>query len=466
MEDSRRRYSTFAKSLIFGIQMIASVLMAVCAVILTEYITQKFLSRHQAWALFPWAKQSVWMLTVFGILWLFCLCYLTVAAGKRADDRELPLNKFDELRTELQFLLLAGTMAGILFLAMQIHRQSYQMMGRMIMAGTFALLAQLCFMGIYLSLVRKVKTETFTSNSFLGTLISNLRQNIKNPYLKTASAQKKKLLEGLERITRGELDYKLDLNEFHGTDMQLAEGINHIGEGLNTAVNERVQDERMKANLITNVSHDLKTPLTSIINYIGLIRREEIGNERVESYVDVLEQKALRLKQLMEDLTEVSRISSGNISLQMANIDLAELVRQTGGEFNEKLEQKELNVISKFPREPAVIFADGRQLWRVIGNLYSNAAKYALPRSRVYVEVEKQDGKAIFSMKNITEAQLTVKAEELTERFVRGDESRSTEGSGLGLSISKMLTELMGGEFSVSTEDDLFRVRVAFRCET
>ena len=197
------------------------------------------------------------MLTVFGILWLFCLCYLTVAAGKRADDRELHLNKFDELRTELQFLLLAGTMAGILFLAMQIHRQSYQMMGRMIMAGTFALLAQLCFMGIYLSLVRKVKTETFTSNSFLGTLISNLRQNIKNPYLKTASAQKKKLLEGLERITRGELDYKLDLNEFHGTDMQLAEGINHIGEGLNTAVNERVQDERMKANLITNVSHDL-----------------------------------------------------------------------------------------------------------------------------------------------------------------------------------------------------------------
>ena len=157
MEDSRRRYSTFAKSLIFGIQMIASVLMAVCAVILTEYINQKFFSRHQAWALFPWAKQSVWMLTVFGILWLFCLCYLTVAAGKRADDRELHLNKFDELRTELQFLLLAGTMAGILFLAMQIHRQSYQMMGRMIMAGTFALLAQLCFMGIYLSLVRKVK---------------------------------------------------------------------------------------------------------------------------------------------------------------------------------------------------------------------------------------------------------------------------------------------------------------------
>ena len=465
MQDSRRRYSTFAKSLIIGIQMISSVLMAVCAVILTEYINQKLFYRHQARALFPWAKQSVWMLTVFGIIWLFCLCYMTVAAGKRAEDREIHLNKFDELRTELQLLLLAGTMGVLLFLAMQIHRQNYQMMGRMIMAGTFALLAHLCFMGIYLSLVRKIKTETFTANSFLGTLLSNLRQNIRNPYLKTGSAQKKKLLEGLERITQGDLDYKLDLREFHGTDMQLAEGINHIGEGLNRAVNERVQDERTKANMITNISHDLKTPLTSIINYIGLIRREEIGNDRVEGYVDVLEQKALRLKQLMEDLTEVSRISSGNVSLQMANIDLVELVCQTGGEFNEKLEQKELSVITKLPRESVMIFADGRQLWRVLGNLYSNAAKYAMPKSRIYVEVEKKNGLASFSMKNITETPLSVEAEELTERFVRGDESRSTEGSGLGLSISKMLTELMGGRFDVSTEDDLFRVRVTFRCE-
>lgn len=466
MEDTRRRYSTFAKSLIFGTQMIASVLMAVCAVILTEYINQKLFSRRHAWALFPWAKQSVWMLTVFGIIWLFCLCYMTVAAGKRADDKEIHLNMFDRLRTEIQFLLLAGAMGGIIFLAMQIHRQDYQMMGRMIMASTFGLLAQLCFMGIYLSLVRKIKTETFTSNSYLGIFISNLRKNIKNPYLHTASAQKKKILDGLDRITRGDLEYKLDLKEFHGTDMQLAEGINHLVEGLNMVVSERVQDERMKANMITNISHDLKTPLTSIINYIGLIRREEIGNDRVESYVDVLEQKALRLKQLMEDLTEVSRISSGNVSLQMANIDLVELVRQTGGEFNEKLEQKELNVITKFPREAVVIFADGRQLWRVIGNLYSNAAKYAMPRSRIYVEVEKKDGMASFSMKNITDAPLTVEADELTERFVRGDESRSTEGSGLGLSISKMLTELMGGKFFISTEDDLFRVKVTFRCET
>ena len=465
MEDSRRRYSTFAKSLIFGTQMIVSVLMAVCAVILTEYINQKIFDRRHGWALFPWARQSFWMLTVFGIIWLFCLCYMTVAAGKRADDRLIHLNMFDRRRTELQFLLLAGAMGLLLFLAMQIHRQDYQMMGRMIMAGTFALLAQLCFMGIYLSLVRKIKSETFVSNSFIGIFLSNFRQNIRNPYLQTGSLQKKKLLEGLERITQGELDYKLDLREFRGIDMQLAEGINHIVEGLNMVVSERVQDERMKANMITNISHDLKTPLTSIINYIGLIRREEIGNERVESYVDVLEQKALRLKQLMEDLTEVSRISSGNVSLQMANIDLVELVRQTGGEFNEKLEEKELNVITKFPREAVVIFADGRQLWRVIGNLYSNAAKYAMPKSRIYVEVEKQDGKASFSMKNITDAPLTVEADELTERFVRGDESRSTEGSGLGLSISKMLTELMGGEFSISTEDDLFRVKVTFRCE-
>lgn len=221
----------------------------------------------------------------------------------------------------------------------------------------------------------------------------------------------------------------------------------------------------MKANMITNISHDIKTPLTSIINYIGLLRREEIENPNVQTYIEVLEQKAMRLKQLMEDLVEVSRISSGNITLQMTDIDLLELVRQTGGEFNERLEQKGLNVISKFPKDPIMIYADGRQLWRVIGNLYNNVAKYAMPDTRVYVEVERKGYEASFSIKNISEVMLKVDADTLAERFVRGDESRSTEGSGLGLSISKMLTELMGGRFEIELDDDLFRVKVTFRCE-
>lgn len=460
--------------------------------------------------LYPWAKRSFVMIAGSGIIWLICLCYMTVAAGKRSEDKSVHLTAFDRLRTEIPAGLLLVSLVFISYLAAKVHGQDYGTMGRMVVAGTFTLLADICFMGLYLSLVRRVKADTFFENSYLNWLLVNLKNTVRNKYLGTRMTfiiwgivaanlcvaylafgrryvwayillaifvvftliyfsqriiQRRKILEGIGRITQGDIEYKLDLNEYQGDEYLLAEGINHIGEGLATAISERVSDERMKANMITNISHDIKTPLTSIINYIGLLRREEIENPNVQAYIEVLEQKSMRLKQLMEDLVEVSRISSGNITLQMADIDLLELVRQTGGEFNEKLEQKGLNVISKFPKDPVMIYADGRQLWRVIGNLYNNVAKYAMPDTRVYVELEKKDYEASFSIKNISESMLEVDADTLAERFVRGDESRSTEGSGLGLSISKMLTELMGGRFEIEVDDDLFRVKVTFRCE-
>lgn len=460
--------------------------------------------------LYPWAKRSFVMIAGSGIIWLICLCYMTVAAGKRSEDKSVHLTAFDRLRTEIPAGLLLVSLVFISYLAAKVHGQDYGTMGRMVVAGTFTLLADICFMGLYLSLVRRVKADTFFENSYLNWLLVNLKNTVRNKYLGTRMTfiiwgivaanlcvaylafgrryvwayillaifvvftliyfsqriiQRRKILEGIGRITQGDIEYKLDLNEYQGDEYLLAEGINHIGEGLATAISERVSDERMKANMITNISHDIKTPLTSIINYIGLLRREEIENPNVQAYIEVLEQKSMRLKQLMEDLVEVSRISSGNITLQMADIDLLELVRQTRGEFNEKLEQKGLNVISKFPKDPVMIYADGRQLWRVIGNLYNNVAKYAMPDTRVYVELEKKDYEASFSIKNISESMLEVDADTLAERFVRGDESRSTEGSGLGLSISKMLTELMGGRFEIEVDDDLFRVKVTFRCE-
>ncbi len=460
--------------------------------------------------LYPWARRSFVMITVSGMIWLICLCYMTVAAAKRSEDKEVHLLSFDRLRTEIPAGMLLVSLVFISFLATKVHQQDYEIMGQMVVAGTFTLLADICFMGLYLSLVRRVKADTFFENSYLNWLIVNLKDTIHNKYLGTRMTfiiwgimivnllaaylafgkgyvwaylmlivfviftliyfsqriiQRRKILEGIERITQGDIEYKLDLKEYQGDEFLLAEGINHIGEELATAISESVSDERMKANMITNISHDIKTPLTSIINYIGLLRREEIENPNVQTYLEVLEQKAMRLKQLMEDLVEVSRISSGNITLQMADIDLLELVRQTGGEFNEKLEQKGLNVISKFPKDPVMIYADGRQLWRVIGNLYNNVAKYAMPDTRVYVEVEQKDYEASFSIKNISETMLEVDADTLAERFVRGDEARSTEGSGLGLSISKMLTELMGGRFEIELDDDLFRVKVIFRCE-
>ena len=274
-----------------------------------------------------------------------------------------------------------------------------------------------------------------------------------------------RLKDGAKKIADGETDYKIDTTHMLPEFAAHGETLNCIQDSVRVAVAERMKSERMKTELITNVSHDIKTPLTSIINYIGLLRREKIDNPSAESYIEVLESKAMRLKQLMEDLLDVSRISSRNITLQMDDIDLVELVRQTGGEFNEKLEQKGLNVISKFPKEAVMIYADGRQLWRVIGNLYNNTAKYAMPDTRVYAEVAKDGYEATFTMKNISEKLLNVDADTLAERFVRGDESRSTEGSGLGLSISKMLTELMGGKFEIDLEDDLFRVKLTFRCK-
>ena len=460
--------------------------------------------------LYPWAQRSLVLAAVGIVVWLIGLCYMTVAAAKRSEDKEVHLTNFDKIRTEIPIALLFVFSICLTALGMRVHSQSYGVMSRMVIVGTFAVLADCCFMGMYLSLVRRVKADTFFENSYLHWLLVNLKDTMHNRYLGNRMTlviwgivlsnvaiaylafhcgyiwayillaiflvftliyfsqrviQRRKILEGIEQITQGKFDYKLNLSEYQGDEYQLAEGINHIGEGLANAIGESVRDERMKANMITNISHDIKTPLTSIINYIGLLRREKIDNPSAESYIEVLESKAMRLKQLMEDLLDVSRISSGNITLQMDDIDLVELVRQTGGEFNEKLEQKGLNVISKFPKEAVMIYADGRQLWRVIGNLYNNTAKYAMPDTRVYAEVAKDGYEATFTMKNISEKLLNVDADTLAERFVRGDESRSTEGSGLGLSISKMLTELMGGKFEIDLEDDLFRVKLTFRCK-
>uniref|UniRef100_UPI003FEF249F sensor histidine kinase n=1 Tax=Roseburia sp. TaxID=2049040 RepID=UPI003FEF249F len=215
----------------------------------------------------------------------------------------------------------------------------------------------------------------------------------------------------------------------------------------------------------TNVSHDIKTPLTSIINYVNLLRMEDIENERARSYIEIIDEKSQRLKQLTMDLVEASRISSGNIKLDMQKIDIVELVYQTGGEFNEKFETKELTIVTKLPKSAVFIYADGRQLYRAVENLYNNVAKYALEKTRVYVEVMAKDGRAVFSIRNVSErslAQENSNAGDLTERFTRGDSSRTTEGSGLGLSIAKNLTGLMGGEFKITVDGDLFIATMVF----
>lgn len=268
--------------------------------------------------------------------------------------------------------------------------------------------------------------------------------------------------QALLNISNGNTTYKIDTKLFYGKERELAENINHISTGLETALQEKVRSERLKADLITNVSHDIKTPLTSIINYVDLIKREKIQDPRIQGYLEVLEQKSQRLKTLTEDLVEASKASSGNLKLDMTSIDFVELIYQTNGEFEEKFALRHLELVSTLPDDSMLIEADGRYLWRVLENLYNNAFKYAMEHSRVYVDITKEEENILFTIKNISENPLNIRADELTERFVRGDVARTTEGSGLGISIAKSLTELQGGQFQLYIDGDLFKATVAF----
>ena len=214
--------------------------------------------------------------------------------------------------------------------------------------------------------------------------------------------------------------------------------------------------DSLKTDLITNVSHDIKTPLTSIINYVELLKQENFEDPKIQRYLEVLEAKSQRLKTLTEDVVEASKVSSGNITLEYMNINLVEMIQQTSGEFEEKFKARNLKEVLTLPEQEVIIRVDGRRMWRVLENIYNNAAKYAMEGTRIYADLEVRDLSAVFNLKNVSEQQLNITADELTERFIRGDISRSTEGSGLGLSIAKTLTQMQGGKFDLYVDGDLF----------
>lgn len=270
------------------------------------------------------------------------------------------------------------------------------------------------------------------------------------------------IMEGTQRIKGGDIHYKLDII---GDDnfSNLAENINNIGEGLDKAIYNQLKSERLKSELITNVSHDLKTPLTSIINYIELIKKEEdIKPEHIKDYVNVLDSKSKRLKVLIEDLFEASKASSGNLELNMEKIDITQLLRQAIGEMEEKLSNANLDLKLRVPEEKTYIMADGKKLYRVLENLLSNISKYSLNNTRVYIDIIEEDDKVKLTMKNISSYELNFDPEEIMERFKRADESRNTEGSGLGLAIARDLVNAQGGRFEIDIDGDLFKSVVEF----
>ena len=459
------------------------------------------------------------------ILFALGLIWLTLAAGRRPEDEALHLNSFDHWKTEIAALLVFVLwLVPVLLLGSTVSMTSavvYDEYGRIIHANAFqnsvysstgntvamtVMILYSCamFLAGYLSLVRRIKAGTLWKDSLLRSIVKFIGRIFQNlsilwrivlifgvvilfhwiaffsygsffffglmvlsevlifVYMIKDALGKQRIKKGIEEIAGGQVDYKIHVDGLPRAQQDIGEKINSIGEGLDRALEKSIKSERLKTDLITNVSHDIKTPLTSIINYVELLKQENFEDPRIRRYIEVLEQKSQRLKTLTEDVVEASKVSSGNITLEDMNINVVEMIQQTSGEFEEKFKARNLTEVLNLPQEEVMIRADGRRMWRVLANIYNNAAKYALEGTRVYADLQVVDGHAVFSLKNISQQQLNISADELTERFIRGDISRSTEGSGLGLSIAKTLTEMQGGKFELYLDGDLFRVTITF----
>lgn len=460
---------------------------------------------------------------IFGsVLWLIGMVWLTVTAGRRPEDEEIHLNGFDRWYTEIA----AGTVIGIWLAGTIISGTliANSSLGYSHVVVTVIVICLICgtytmawFLIGYLSLVRRIKAGTLWKNSLIRTVLkwigkcSGKLADFARAFSRNTAEKIKVLLvggaflflqfliigcvfsgagvfllalmavdvavmifairkadgldlimDGLKKISDGELQYKIKTDTLTGKQKVMAEYINNIGSGLDAAVENSLKKERMQTELITNVSHDLKTPLTSIINYVDLMKRENPTDPKIQEYLRILDEKSQRLKVLTEDVVEASKASTGNIKLEMNDIDFVEMVQQVIGEFEEKFKEKNLTMMVHFTDEPSIIYADGQRMWRVLENVFGNVVKYAMEGTRVYAEISNRNKKVTFSLKNISAQPLNISADELTERFIRGDVARNTEGSGLGLSIAKSLTELQGGEFKLYLDGDLFKVMITF----
>ena len=460
---------------------------------------------------------------IFGsVLWLIGMVWLTVTAGRKPKDEEIHLNGFDRWYTEIAAgavigIWLAGTIISGTLIANSSLGYSHAVVTVIVtclICGTYTMA---WFLIGYLSLVRRIKAGTLWKNSLIRTVLkwigkcSGKLSDFARAFSRNTAEKIKVLLvggaflflqfliigcvfsgagvfllalmavdvavmifairkadgldlimDGLKKISDGELQYKIKTDTLTGKQKVMAEYINNIGGGLDAAVENSLKKERMQTELITNVSHDLKTPLTSIINYVDLMKRENPTDPKIQEYLRILDEKSQRLKVLTEDVVEASKASTGNIKLEMNDIDFVEMVQQVIGEFEEKFQEKNLTMMVHFTDEPSIIYADGQRMWRVLENVFGNVVKYAMEGTRVYAEISNRNKKVTFSLKNISAQPLNISADELTERFIRGDVARNTEGSGLGLSIAKSLTELQGGEFKLYLDGDLFKVMITF----
>ena len=447
------------------------------------------------------------------ILFAIEVIFLICSVGYVKDKKEIYLNWLDKIPLEILifgFSLLFATEMAILVICLSVVAVDVNLSMMLIMlAGYFSVLSGLCLVG---TLLKRIKAHIFFKNTITYRFLIWIRNKYRN--LKNAVTSDKKLSrkiglycigivfvslmlilifkefgflldivfwiwcyykimkeidkfkqihDAVEKIYNGDTKTRIDVSLYTGVLKELALYINDIAGGFTNAVEESLKSERLKTELITNVSHDIKTPLTSIINYVDLLKKEDIQDEKAKEYIEILDNKSQRLKKLIEDLVEASKASSGNIKINKEVLNVKELLNQVTGEFEDKFNKRGLKIISKFPEEEIYIKADNRYLYRVLENIYSNVAKYAEENTRVYVDCIIEDDDVAIYLKNISKDELNISTDELMQRFVRGDKSRNTEGSGLGLSIANSLTELQGGKFNIYLDGDLFKVGIKFK---
>lgn len=443
-------------------------------------------------------------LPLSAIAFILSCAYLFSSVGHKNGKEGIYLNTFDKIPLEIAITIILGMYFSILFLTFFVINASYDATSIMSIGIIGGILIYLVSVLGFETILRRIKSHTFLKNTIcvkiikkffeignnvgitlkaiigyalfgLFTMISILnRQNNLSImllvilwgacgiYIVNRAIEYNKIRKFVQSMYEGNKTYELNENEFKGEFKKIVPKLNDIASGFSNAIEKEIQSERLKTELITNVSHDIKTPLTSIINYVDLIKKEEVTNEKLKEYIEIIDKKSQRLKKLTEDLVEASKASSGNIKLNKEILNIKELIFQEIGEFDEKFKEKGLQIIEKFQDNEILINADGKYMSRILDNVFSNISKYALPNSRVYIDAIEKKGKIEISFKNISANQLNITSNELMERFVRGDVSRTTEGSGLGLSIAKSLTELQGGTFEIYLDGDLFKVMIKF----
>lgn len=431
------------------------------------------------------------MILYLGIGFLIAICFLILAAGRRQDDDDVHLLGIDKLYVDINICIIISIMFLVAFFLSQTYTSiDYSMLLPILVIVCSTLL------GLLLSLVRHIKSKTFFRNTLVFRFLYGIYKFFKRIthtdsltkkvagiiliysglcavsiiffpitialiviailFTHKKAAQFDMVAKGVRRIKEGDLDYGIEVIG-DGAFSNLARDINEISEGLKEAVEKELKSERHKTELITNVSHDIRTPLTSIITYVALLKKEGLSSDNAPKYLEILEQKSQRLKTLTDDLFEAAKATSGSIVVEYEKIDISSLLTQGLGELDDKRQESGLDFKITIPNEKVIVKADGKLLWRVIENLLSNAFKYSLPNSRVYIDVKKYEDKGMITVKNVSAYELNIDPDELMERFVRGDESRNSEGSGLGLAIAKSLIELQGGEFDIEIDGDLFK---------